>query len=742
MICWMLLFVLTTTCVSAAATPASDLSILPTAVRHISVSSQEELEAAIKTARPGEHIILEDGEYGELIVTCSGRQGEPVIVRARNTLGAKVTKVEIQGHDAWVIGVDVINGGAAKLTGARGRISSSRFHTPGTAIQVTASATGSIVDHNEIASQATPQSEYWDGILMTQNTVNMHVFRNYLYGANAGKFNEAIVTSHTTSVRTQQTGNIIEYNLIENWHNTRAISTKSGGNIIRFNTCIDANEIVNRSGVNNHYIANWIEGDLRIHDEGQVIIGNKVIGGTIRVASGNQPPATPDYIPAKDTLVVGNDGILEVGFNFAASDIHPAVNTRIEAHKGQIKLGRHVGTTISEVTDMEVPTPIKLTPADVGPFAPTAPRSLVMAYAELQVGNILLPITAESAEYVVRLPFGLTAPPEIKAVSPEELRLSKLMDPAATVQIRQAAELPGEAVVEVADADGKLLHQAKIRLEKAPPAVDFLFDGTVATEAAPGALLHTVKDNIAIGLKVDGPDWMIRRVDLELVPIVMGDKVESERRTLYSGNQPVNAVLDVYAVEDGTYELHARLESIYGHVSERSATLLVDAWTELNDELEPPVETWFFGLMQRNKTVRESAGWQYATDQPEAFFGDSTRRVRSAAGPGPEFLIWEAAGLWEFELVVYTRDVQVEKAVELAVSAAASADDQSWQVLPYVCETAETSAAGWQKQMLRGRLPDAATSAAVKYFRFTISEGYAPGDIQLGRVILIHKGKK
>ena len=134
---------------------------------------------------PGDHIVLTNGSYPGFTVSRSGQIGKPIVIRAGNTLAAKVSgNIALNGNDVYVVGVDVTNGNVV-IKGTRNRISSSRLRSPGSAVVLESSARSAIVDHNEIDSQATPTTRGWFGIEVKINRrdVNHRIYRNYFHGA-------------------------------------------------------------------------------------------------------------------------------------------------------------------------------------------------------------------------------------------------------------------------------------------------------------------------------------------------------------------------------------------------------------------------------------------------------------------------------------------------------------------------------------------------------------------------------
>jgi hypothetical protein len=167
------------------------------------------------------------------------------------------------------------------------------------------------------------------------------------------------------------------------------ISVKTSGNTIRLNTVTRSKAIANREGHDNAWISNYLENarGMIIRDRDNLILGNVMgtNGGTIHlmvgdfdsdiVANYGDPARAGKSFPqAKRVLVAGNTGQLRVGYGLDALRTHRVLNTQIEAHRGTVELRHQAGTTQLPTTAQTYPAAFKLTPADVGPFAPTAPQ--------------------------------------------------------------------------------------------------------------------------------------------------------------------------------------------------------------------------------------------------------------------------------------------------------------------------------------------------------------------------------
>ena len=227
---------------------------IPGPSRTIIVSSSSQLASALNNAQPGDHIVLTNGSYSGFTVSRSGQIGKPVVVRAANTLAAKVSgRITLSGDDVYVVGVDVTNGNVV-IEGTRDRISRSRLRSPGIAVNLDTHARSAIVDHNEIDSQATATTRGWYGIMVgvASSGLNHRIYRNYFHGAPTGDENAAIQLGYGQH-RLTSGGVLVEYNLFMDWHGgAETISVKTSGHTIRFNTGIDIQQFVNRSGYRLH----------------------------------------------------------------------------------------------------------------------------------------------------------------------------------------------------------------------------------------------------------------------------------------------------------------------------------------------------------------------------------------------------------------------------------------------------------------------------------------------------------
>lgn len=219
----------------------------------------------------------------------------------------------------------------------------------------------------------------------------------------------------------------------------------------------------------------------------------------------------------------------------------------------------------------------------------------------------------------------------------------------------------------------------------------------------------------------------LRTVSINLVPVFEAMLQTDETRVLYSGSTvPSGLALDTRKIDDGAYELQFVVESTRGTVSRSTSRLAVGNWEVLTDEFEPPLEQGWFGMLERNRTIAESQGWGYATNNAEDFLGDGDRRIWSGTGSG--HLVWAVPGIRSYTIILYSH--RGGEGVQVSVSS----DRNLWHEVPFeLVETGSTDT-GWRRLELRGQ----PSVNAANFLRITVPEGMDASRVQLGRVDVTH----
>jgi hypothetical protein len=384
---------------AAAQAAGAGLPDLPPALRERAVANPSELQAALLTARPGDHIVLADGSYasrGGLRVEVAGTPSAPIVVRAGNRLRARLTTgLAIDAPDVVVAGLEIGGSGMA-VAGDRARVTRCRFRgTRGIALALLAGE-GAVVDRCEfVGCRGRGISIAPDGRAgrIAGPRVQRNHFREFA-GEPGDNGHEAVQIGQFGGDALLQVGAAVEHNLFVGIDvDSETVSVKSSGNTIRANTFLACrSRPTNRFGNRNRWHANWIE-DCRgmwIYGADHELLGNRLVGPNgegLCVMAGNSSPedirkSAPaaggrekDHSPyCRDVLVAGNTAerlvIGKVIERFGRPYDLPAIGTRVEEHAGPTAVELATGTLIAEWASVAVPTAVRLTADDVGPEAP------------------------------------------------------------------------------------------------------------------------------------------------------------------------------------------------------------------------------------------------------------------------------------------------------------------------------------------------------------------------------------
>lgn len=375
---------------------------LPTPRRTRNVSNSSQLADAMRTAQPGDHIVLDNGTYqGPGNFSPDGTSSAPIVVRSRNLLGAQITggRISVAGDYQILYGLDFVKTRHDITSGAvAGRIWRCRFRdkpapSTDTALTVSSSRNADIA-HCEFVNWA------GRGISVRVNggargfTIRRCLFRNAPNQRSSGggqkNSTEAIQVGVGTSDAPINAGGRIEFNRFVRWSSDdEVISNKSSGNVYFRNSFDNCNgNVTNRRGRNNRYEANEFRNtrgawDL---DGNNLWLGNKHSGSatgglrdwwvmTGNVRAGNYSNSG-DRNASEGSTFAGNDlvGRLRVGHNvsWTPKSVHPARDTRVREHQGAVDLvaGWNVNTDSrpsTNETSRSWAQPRWLTDGDVGP---------------------------------------------------------------------------------------------------------------------------------------------------------------------------------------------------------------------------------------------------------------------------------------------------------------------------------------------------------------------------------------
>ena len=374
---------------------------LPPAKRTVNVSNQSQFDSALANAVPGDHIVLANGSYsGGGTWTKSGSEAAPIVLRAANLLGARITGgLDPNGSDLVFYGLDFPNafmriGQFTQSNRVRVWRCRWRDRPSGTSISLR-------TDKTDGLDIAYCEWVNWGGrgistgiAAGTRNyTIRRCLFRDApnQRPSPGTQFNstEALQIGFGDDDAPLNSGGRVEYNRIVNWSSDdEAISIKTSGVLIYRNTMENCTAtITNRFGQNNQYEANRIvsSGGFWNWDGPNIYLGNQQTGSIANfpvenyIFAGNRAAGSytgdHSFNGSKDCVVAGNSysGTLIVGRSPSwVGGQFPAGGTRVRQHSGNISFANHTNTDSrpgTNETQHSWSAPVYLANSDVGPIA-------------------------------------------------------------------------------------------------------------------------------------------------------------------------------------------------------------------------------------------------------------------------------------------------------------------------------------------------------------------------------------
>ena len=369
----------------------------PPPLRKVHVKNVPELKNALVQAKPGDHIILANGNYEETFtLSKDGSENNPIVIRSTIAHGANINGFfNLDGAHGWLYQLR-FQPGRMQMTGPDTKVLRCKFlHSTGGlgVIIIRGNAQRAEIAYNSLYNYGDDGTDDQRGISLriASDGVSrdVHIHHNYLLKqrGEGGVIGIGISKSNTdVDVRA-----LVEWNLIED-ANHSAVYLKSSGNTVRFNTVrqityTKPSGFSSRHGYNNDFIANvsinaagvWLRGKnsraIGNYKDNAKTSVNDLHGATrgtilqddFKSSSNTQWPA------AESCSFIGNIGGLAIGSGYSGHEVK-ALNNIIEAHSGDIIFveNNHEGTmdNRNNPASISVPEYVILNPSDVGPNAP------------------------------------------------------------------------------------------------------------------------------------------------------------------------------------------------------------------------------------------------------------------------------------------------------------------------------------------------------------------------------------
>ncbi len=271
-------------------------------IKKITVNSANELKSAFSSAKAGDAIIINDGNYSSVSATLSssGTKTNPIFVIAKNpqkAIFSGSTSLKFSGDYIVVCGLSFSDGapkedkGCLIFSGDYSRVTNCKIYNycDGNAYKwLSLSGKYIEVDHNVFDGKST------EGALLTvwrdDNSAQHHhihhnVFKNYASGGGDNGF-------ETIRLGDSKMSQSDAYCLVENNYfeacngEVEMVSVKSGRNILRNNTFVSCEGHItfrhgkNNLAKNNVFLCNTTanSGGIRMYDGGHIVINNYVEG--------------------------------------------------------------------------------------------------------------------------------------------------------------------------------------------------------------------------------------------------------------------------------------------------------------------------------------------------------------------------------------------------------------------------------------------------------------------------------
>lgn len=353
-------------------------------------------------------------------------------------------------------------------------------------------------------------------------------------------------------------------------------------------------------------------------------------------------------------------------------------------------------------------------------------EQLGLDYAEVTYGQTTLRLTPAKDIYHLEAPYGTETLLPL-TVQPVTNNGATGAERTLTFRMTTTDSVSGLIMIESYDAQGVLFHTAQIQLSVATqPKVEMLWGQRPIAQENLAA--QTINGTQTFTVKTDTVDELWSKVEAQLLPVIEGEPVEAKAITLYSGVKPPQQFLiDSSQYSDGAYNLRVALTAVSGDRFQFVQRVVVSNWVLLTDELEPPQNSGWFGVVVRRNTIAESSGWSSVSGQGADAFSDASRLV--ATGPARQYLVWKMSNLKWFTLTLYTRDLST---VTQDIQVAASVDQSNWQTLSTQVSEAVSLANGWYQVKLKGMVNG---TLSAQYLRVLIDTDTAQAtDYQLGYI--------
>jgi hypothetical protein len=281
------------------------------------------------------------------------------------------------------------------------------------------------------------------------------------------------------------------------------------------------------------------------------------------------------------------------------------------------------------------------------------------------------------------------------------------------------AVAPSELVINTGElGDGAHVMQVEVTVQgvTSQKVIPFTVSNIDIISPAPKT---KVQGAFALQLRSSLPAAAVRQVE-----VLVDDTV------VYTADKmPSTVTIDTKPFSDKSHTVHVKVTTTKGVVSQKSIEISVNNLWSLIDQLDAPLESSWFGVIDNTRTFDASDGWQYDTSTPEDFFNDKSRKTRIQNTT--EYLTWETPALLSAKLTLYVKESAYVGQTQLYTSV----DGITWTPLLYVVTDQNKTGNNWYRVQLTAQVP---ANRQVEYLKMVFNSGVAPVTaLQLGNIEMV-----
>lgn len=330
------------------------------------------LQSVMASAQCGCKIKLSGGTYpGPYTYNGNCTKTKPLVVESQGQGSATLTgSFNIAGNGLVLGRLNVIENGKVYITGNNNRVMRNRFAAKSRGAVELLGASDNEIDHNDFIDTPGGSTHQiitgWFADSVEEEVKRTHIHHNYFVGGPGmtGEHSRVYLGVYASKLdRDKMLAHgdqytLVEYNIFDRISpSIKSLHIKSNRNTVQYNYLKGAASMDVRQGQYNTMKGNYVDGgggNIAAHEEYNKLLCNTMCTGKVMVFAGEggiTQFGTYQAGTAKDTLVSGNVGTLELGSTWGlqgkTTPDEPALRTEVRGHSGQIIQKFHKDSSIN-----------------------------------------------------------------------------------------------------------------------------------------------------------------------------------------------------------------------------------------------------------------------------------------------------------------------------------------------------------------------------------------------------------